>query len=189
MYSFDNYKNLEWDEKEKKLKIISISINEIINTWENKDKETSKSKKGDKKKDKEDKTETINSTVDSITDKLEEIKISDKLKQEKRNNFEDKLKEEYEEKLNILKKNQENIILQLKKENEELKKTLLEKNSIIEENSYYLKMIGMRVVYKSLIDTLIYIFDLDEFGKLDEKVDSIQNYLSKNCNNKRSSPL
>ena len=186
MYSFDNYKNLEWDEKEKKLKIISISINEIINTWENKDKETSKSKKGDKKKDKEDKTETINSTVDSITDKLEEIKISDKLKQEKRNNFEDKLKEEYEEKLNILKKNQENIILQLKKENEELKKTLLEKNSIIEENSYYLKMIGMRVVYKSLIDTLIYIFDLDEFGKLDEKVDSIQNYLSKNCNNKRS---
>jgi len=170
MYSFDNYKILEWDENENTLKVTGSSSEEILKLWNIEDNKQIKNK------------------TKEVEAKFEGMKISNEINQEaesaksaKSDNLDEKLKKKFEDEL--IKQRLEKLI----EENNALKKELLEKNSIIEENRYYLKMIGLRVVYKSIVDILIYIFKLDETGNLNKKVRTIQNYLDKKSNNKKLS--
>ena len=136
MYSFDNYKILEWDENEKKLKITSSSSEEILNLWNIKDNTEKNLRNEEKKNVGKDKAEQLKNETKEVEDKFDGMKMSKEINLEA--NLKEKLKKKFEEELIKQNKEKDIIIEKLIEENNALKKELLEKNSIIEENRYYL---------------------------------------------------
>ena len=49
---------------------------------------------------------------------------------------------------------------------------------------FNIKIIGLRIGFKSLIDLFIYIFKLEDNGNLLDKINSIKDYMNKINNNK-----
>ena len=154
---FDNYCDLRWDPYKEVLTLSKKTLDEVmdeINTNDNMKKDNKVTNKKIKH-----------------NQKLE--KACNELNQEKNEiNME-------KEKKNIIDKNiaQDNMVNELNKELDSLRVQLLEKNQLIEEQRYYLSMIGLRAAYKTFIDIFIYIFNLDGNGNIDYKVKILQNYL------------
>ena len=134
MYSFDNYKILEWDENEKKLKITSSSSEEILNLWNIKDNTEKNLRNEEKKNIGKDKAEQLKNETKEVEDKFDGMKMSKEINLEA--NLKEKLEKKFEEELIKQNKEKDIIIEKLIEENNALKKELLEKNSIIEENRY-----------------------------------------------------
>ena len=60
-----------------------------------------------------------------------------------------------------------------------LSQLLIQKNSKIEELEFNLKIIRLRIAYKSFIDLFIYLFDLEDKRNLDENRNIIKGFLNK----------
>lgn len=75
----------------------------------------------------------------------------------------------------------------LKEQLIDVKNTLLDKIKQIKRLEFYMKMIGLRISYKSFIDVFIFTLKLEEKGNLDKKIKTLENYLKNNNNDKKSS--
>ena len=71
---------------------------------------------------------------------------------------------------------------EIRNENEEIKKKNMENTKKILKLEFELKIIGLRSALKTLIDLFIYIFDCDESGNLERKINTLNKFCNKNKN-------
>ena len=205
----DKEKNIILDNQKEDLegsKIIenayTYSSNLVNNDDKEKDDMKSKNKdKNSKDKDMLSKMEDLKKMIEMMQVKIEknETKYSEKLKEETKKLKEEtkKLKEEFskilkEKEIQIKKLKEKDIEFTKKlKKSDDFSKKLSEQLVLsqqeVEDLKLNLKIIRLRTAYKSLIDLIIYIFQLDDKGNLITKIEIIKNYMNgiKNINGRK----
>ena len=170
---FDNYTELIWDDTEKKLKINSTSIKEIINDINEKENKNNKKNKKNKKK----KNKNIPNNTQEEPKTLEQKNQTDESQINSnsiREDEENKLAKNIEQKID---ENIAHINSELQQENEKLRFDLLDCKQELDIKEFYLNIIGLRIAFKTLIDIFFYIFKLDGKGNLEAKIHKIKNFL------------
>ena len=145
--------------------------------------------KNPKNKDKNDIDKDMLSTIEDLKKMIEMMQIKmekteakyDELKEEKmklKKEFSKELKEKVIKFAKILKEKEIKFIKrfeEIDKFSKKLSEQLDSSQQEVEDLKLNLKIIGLRTVYKSLINLLIYIFQLEDKGNLITKIESIKN--------------
>lgn len=134
----------------------------------------------------DDKKKTFKINNSSIDEIANDINQDGKMKNIKNKKMRNKTKEDTElnetknqtnETMNNAPINEEIIINELKEKNQNLQIELLKCKQTLQEKNFYLNMIGLRIAFKTFIDIFVYMFNLDEKGNLEYKVNIITNFL------------
>ena len=120
-----------------------------------------------------------NSSIDEILKDINQDEKTKTIKNKKMPN------NQIDERINNAPINEEIISNELEEKNQNLQIELLKCRQTIQEKDFYLNMIGLRIAFKTFIDIFVYMFNLDEKGNLEYKVNIITNFLLDKENTKK----
>ena len=120
-----------------------------------------------------------NSSIDEILKDINQDEKTKTIKNKKKPN------NQIDERINNAPINEEIISNELEEKNQNLQIELLKCRQTIQEKDFYLNMTGPRTAFKTFIDIFVYMFNLDEKGNLEYKVNIITNFLLDKENTKK----